>query len=92
MTRSVYKGERFVAGVVIGRSLQRHPPARIAAKTFPGGARVTPIEIEGKAASLARARSATGEVAVIDTYEGFVLIVVSASPETAKAIAAPMVR
>ena len=92
VTRSVYKGDKFVAGVVIGRSLQPRSPARIAAKTFPGGAGVAPIEIGGKAASLARARSATAEVAVIDTYDRFMLIVVADKPSTAKAVAAPMVR
>jgi hypothetical protein len=90
--RNVYRGEKFVAGVVIARTRSHVTVADVAKKIAPGSTPPRPVKIAGKDAFVTVAGGGRGETSVIDTFSRFVLIVIAADRRTATDVAAPMLR
>jgi hypothetical protein len=90
-TRTVYKGKRLVAGVIVLRSRRPRSLNYIAAKAMPGSKVEEPVTIGGKRAHLVFGADRL-EVAVVDTFGRVVLIVLSEQIPLAKRVAAPMLR
>ena len=90
--RNVYKGSRFVAGVVVARTTRTPNGYEVAKKVAPGGTTPVPVEVAGKSALRTIGTSGSADFSLIDTFGRFIVVVTAADIRTAQRVAAPLLR
>jgi hypothetical protein len=91
--RNVYKGDEFVAGLVLARVDEPPPVEEIANVAIPGQ-KTRPLDVQfgERAAHTVTRLGGREETVVIDTFDDYVLIVTAANGRTALIVADPNVR